>query len=326
MVLVNAAGCGSAMKDYGHVLRDEPDWAERAEAFAARVRDVTEFLAEVEPRAERGPLAGIERIAYHDACHLAHAQAVRAQPRELLRGIPGLEVIDPDGWEICCGSAGIYNLTQPEPAAELGRRKVANLRATGATAIAAANPGCAIQIAAHAEATGDPLTVYHPLELLAQSISGGIEWQKLRCGRPTAPTTGSRTSSPTRRWRWSPSCSASSGRGARSCSPPAASARPSVTRASCPASCPRPRASATATWQVAPAPADLQDRRVEITGPTDRKMVINALNSGARGFMADFEDSNSPTLAATCSAASATCATRSTGRSTSPPTRARSTA
>ncbi len=105
----------------------------------------------------------------------------------------------------------------------------------------------------------------------------------------------------------------------------AASARPSATRASCPASCPRPQGVRDGEWQVAPAPADLQDRRVEITGPTDRKMVINALNSGARGFMADFEDSNSPTLAATCSAASATCATRSTGRSTSPPTRARST-
>jgi glycolate oxidase iron-sulfur subunit len=171
VVLVNAAGCGSAMKDYGHLLRDDPDWAERADAFAARVRDVTEFLAEVEPRAERRAI-DIDRVAYHDACHLAHAQGVRAQPRALLRGIPGLEVVEPAGWEICCGSAGIYNLVQPDAAAELGRRKVANLRATGARAIAAANPGCAIQIAAHAERTGPPLTVYHPLELLAMSIDG----------------------------------------------------------------------------------------------------------------------------------------------------------
>jgi len=180
VVVVNAAGCGSAMKDYAHVLRDEPEWAGRAESFAAKVRDVTEFLADVEPRAERGPLreTGIDKIAYHDACHLAHAQGVRAQPRDLLRAIPGLEVVDPQGWEICCGSAGIYNLTQPEPAAELGRRKVANLRATGATAIAAANPGCAIQIAAHAEQTGEPLRVYHPMELLAESINGAMNGRR----------------------------------------------------------------------------------------------------------------------------------------------------
>jgi glycolate oxidase iron-sulfur subunit len=169
VVIVNAAGCGSAMKDYAHVLRDDPEWAPRAEEFAAKVRDVTEFLAELEPVAPRAPI-GIDKVAYHDACHLAHAQGVRAQPRTLLRGIPGLEVVDPAGWEICCGSAGIYNLTQPDAAAELGRRKVDNLRATGATAIAAANPGCAIQIAAHAELTGDPLTIYHPMELVAMSI------------------------------------------------------------------------------------------------------------------------------------------------------------
>ena len=174
VVVVNAAGCGSAMKDYAHVLRDEPEWVGPAEEFAAKVRDVTEFLADVEPRAGRRPLRGVDRIAYHDACHLAHAQGVRAQPRELLNAIPGLEVVDPEGWEICCGSAGIYNLVQPEPAAELGRRKVENLRATGATAIAAANPGCAIQIAAHAEQTGDPLRVYHPMELLAESINGAM--------------------------------------------------------------------------------------------------------------------------------------------------------
>jgi glycolate oxidase iron-sulfur subunit len=171
-VVVNAAGCGSAMKDYAHVLRDDPDWAGRAERFSAKVRDVTEFLAGVEPRAERHPIA-IKKLAYHDACHLAHAQGVRAQPRELLRAIPELEVIDPPGWEICCGSAGIYNMTHPEPAAELGRRKVENLRTTGAEAVAAANPGCTIQIQAHAQQTGDPLRVYHPLELLQMSISGG---------------------------------------------------------------------------------------------------------------------------------------------------------
>jgi glycolate dehydrogenase iron-sulfur subunit len=168
-VIVNAAGCGSAMRDYGHVLRDEPEWAERAAAFAERVRDVSEFLAEAGPRAERRPLE--LRAAYHDACHLAHAQGVRAQPRELLRGIPGIELLEPAEWELCCGSAGIYNLVQPEPAAELGERKARNLLDTGAEAVAAANPGCALQITAHTERLGKPLPVLHPMELLARSIT-----------------------------------------------------------------------------------------------------------------------------------------------------------
>ena len=167
IVAVNAAGCGSAMKEYGRLLADDPEWAERAAAFAARVADVTEVLASVEPRAPRHavPLT----VAYHDACHLAHAQAVRAEPRAVLAGIPGLTVLQPAEWEICCGSAGLYNMLEPEPAGELGRRKVANLAATGATAVVAGNPGCALQIAAHSEPT---LTVYHPIEILDASISG----------------------------------------------------------------------------------------------------------------------------------------------------------
>ena len=168
-VIVNAAGCGSAMKDYGHVLRDEPDWAERAAAFSARVRDVSEFLAQAGPRAERRPIE--IKVAYHDACHLAHAQRVRSQPRELLRGIPGLELVEPADWELCCGSAGIYNLVQPEPAAQLGERKARNLLDTGAEAVVAGNPGCALQISAHTERFGRPLPVLHPMELLARSIA-----------------------------------------------------------------------------------------------------------------------------------------------------------
>ncbi len=167
-VAVNVAGCGSGMKDYAHLLSDDPDWAERAAAFSAKVRDVTELLAEFEPQAERHPLA--LRVAYHDACHLAHAQQVRAQPRALLRGIPGLELLEPADWEICCGSAGIYNLVEPQAAAELGARKAANLVATGAEAVAAGNPGCALQINAH---LGDRrLPVYHPMTLLDHSIRG----------------------------------------------------------------------------------------------------------------------------------------------------------
>jgi glycolate oxidase iron-sulfur subunit len=170
-VVANAAGCGSSMKDYGHLLRDDDEWAERAAQFSAKVRDVTELLADNEPRAERHPLP--MKVAYHDACHLAHAQAVRAQPRDLLSQIPQLELVEPAGWEMCCGSAGIYNLLNPEPAAELGRRKVENLLATGAEVIAAGNPGCAIQIAAVSEQMGRPLSVRHPIELIQMSIQGG---------------------------------------------------------------------------------------------------------------------------------------------------------
>jgi glycolate oxidase iron-sulfur subunit len=167
-VVVNAAGCGSAMKDYGHLLREDPEWAERAAKFSEKVKDVNELLAADEPRAERRPLP--MKVAYHDACHLSHAQGVRSQPRELLRGIPELELVEPKEWEICCGSAGVYNLLKPEPASELGERKARNLLDTGADAIAAANPGCALQIAAHSERLGRRLEVFHPMELLARSI------------------------------------------------------------------------------------------------------------------------------------------------------------
>ena len=164
-VAVNVAGCGSGMKDYAHLLADDPAWADRATAFAAKVRDVSELLAEFEPQAPRHPLP--MRVAYHDACHLAHAQKVRAQPRALLNAIPGLELKEPAEWELCCGSAGIYNLVEPEAAAKLGARKAANLAATGAEAIAAGNPGCAIQIGAHLD-----IPVFHPMTLLDHSIRG----------------------------------------------------------------------------------------------------------------------------------------------------------
>ncbi len=167
-IVVNAAGCGSALKDYGHMLRDDDAWRERAERFGAKVRDVHELLAEAAPRATRHPVA--LRLAYHDACHLAHAQGVRAQPRALLRAIPGIELVEPAEWELCCGSAGIYNLTRPEAAAQLGARKADNLLATGAEAIAAANPGCTLQIAAHLKRRGRPLPILHPMEILDRSI------------------------------------------------------------------------------------------------------------------------------------------------------------
>jgi glycolate oxidase iron-sulfur subunit len=164
-IVANVAGCGSAMKDYAHLLADDPEWGERAKAFSAKVKDVHELLAEHEPQAVRHPIP--LRAAYHDACHLAHAQQIRAQPRELLRGIPGLELLEPAEWELCCGSAGIYNLLQPEAADKLGARKAENLRATGAEAIAAANPGCALQIGRHLD-----LPIYHPMTLLDLSLRG----------------------------------------------------------------------------------------------------------------------------------------------------------
>jgi glycolate dehydrogenase iron-sulfur subunit len=196
-VVVNAAGCGSAMKDYAHLLAGDPAWAERAEAFSAKVRDVTVLLAEAGPLAPRHPLP--LRVAYHDACHLAHAQGVRAQPRAVLTTIPGLELAEPAEWEVCCGSAGIYNLLEPEAASQLGRRKAENLLATGAQAVAAANPGCTLQISAALTALGRPLPVHHPVELLDASIAGGFPerrspWQRLRESR----SSGRRRASPKR--------------------------------------------------------------------------------------------------------------------------------
>jgi glycolate oxidase iron-sulfur subunit len=163
-VVVNAAGCGAAMRQYGELL-DTP----AAHAFSNRVRDVSELLGSIEPRAPRGPVP--LKVVYHDACHLAHAQQVRAQPRKLLEGIPELELLEnPTEPEICCGSAGIYNLVQPQAAADLGQRKARNLLATGADAIAAGNPGCAAQLDLHLRELERPLPIYHPTELLWRSL------------------------------------------------------------------------------------------------------------------------------------------------------------
>jgi glycolate oxidase iron-sulfur subunit len=163
-VIVNAAGCGSAMKEYGDLL-GTPE----AQEFSTHVRDISEFLGSIEPRAARGPVP--LRVAYHDACHLAHAQGVRAQPRDLLSGIPELELLEVGTErELCCGSAGIYNLVQPDAAAELGERKARHLIETGAEAIAAGNPGCVAQLDLHLRRLGRPLAMYHPIELLDRSI------------------------------------------------------------------------------------------------------------------------------------------------------------
>ena len=170
-IVVNAAGCGSSMKEYGELFHDDAAWADRARAFSAKVRDVSEVLVELgEPRARRHPITA--RVVYHDACHLAHAQGVRAQPRALLAAIPGIEVVSPVEADICCGSAGIYNLVQPEPASQLGERKARHIAALNPDIIATGNPGCTLQIAAAGRRLGHQWTIVHPIELIDRSITG----------------------------------------------------------------------------------------------------------------------------------------------------------
>jgi glycolate oxidase iron-sulfur subunit len=170
-VVVNAAGCGSTMKEYGYLLRDDSEYAEKAKAFSAKVRDVSEFLQELGPVAERNPLP--VTAAYHDACHLAHAQGVRKQPRQTLKQIPGIDVKEIREAEICCGSAGIYNMVEPEPAAELGERKANNILKTGAQIIVTSNPGCMLQIQSSLKKMGHGgLPMAHPVEVLDASLRG----------------------------------------------------------------------------------------------------------------------------------------------------------
>ncbi len=170
-IVVNAAGCGSAMKEYGELFEGDPQWEERARAISQKVRDVSQILIELgEPRAVRKPIRS--RVVYHDACHLAHGQGVRAEPRALLQAIPGVELLTPAESDICCGSAGIYNLVQPEPARELGMRKARHIAALSPDMIATGNPGCTLQIAAAARGLGHDWPIVHPIELLDASIRG----------------------------------------------------------------------------------------------------------------------------------------------------------
>ena len=166
-ILTNAAGCGSGMKEYGSLFRGEPEEAE-AEQFAGRVKDVTEFLAGLGLRPPPSLPAPL-RLAYHDACHLAHAQGVVAAPRELLRAIPNLALVDVPEGDMCCGSAGTYNLEQPELAGALGERKARNLLRAQGEAVACGNIGCLIQIRTHLERLGRPLPVMHTLQVLDQA-------------------------------------------------------------------------------------------------------------------------------------------------------------
>ena len=169
-IVVNAAGCGSTMKEYADLLADDRGYSQRAAEFAGKVRDVSEILSELGPVAPRHPLQ--VTVAYHDACHLGHAQGVRRQPRELLGQIPGLEVREIAEAELCCGSAGIYNILNPEPARELGDRKAANIVKTGADLLVTANPGCLMQVASAIERSGHPMGMAHTIEVLDAAIRG----------------------------------------------------------------------------------------------------------------------------------------------------------
>jgi glycolate oxidase iron-sulfur subunit len=169
-VVVNSAGCGSAMKEYERLLSGDPDWSGRAAAMSARVRDLSEFLAELGPAAPRHPLP--VTAAYHDACHLGHAQRITRQPRELLRAIPELSLVELPDAGTCCGSAGVYNLLQPEAASELGARKAQAVLDAGAPLLISANPGCSLQIAAALADRGEHITVAHTAEILDASLRG----------------------------------------------------------------------------------------------------------------------------------------------------------
>ena len=169
-IVTNAAGCGSNVKEYGHLLRDEPEYAERAKVFAAKCKDITEILAELEPRAKRNTLK--LRVAFHDSCHLQHAQGVRTQPRALLSSIPGLEIAEIPEAAICCGSAGIYNLVQPDAANALGDRKANLIAPLKTDVVATGNPGCVLQLQASLARCGCETPVVHTIQLLDASIRG----------------------------------------------------------------------------------------------------------------------------------------------------------
>jgi len=172
VIAINSAGCGSAMKEYGHLLRDDPNYAQRAKAFAAKCRDLSEILAGLPPRTKRSPMP--MRVAFHDACHLQHAQKITAQPRELLKSIVGLHLLEIGEAGTCCGSAGVYNLLQPRTARELGDRKARHVLETGAQVLASANPGCLLQIRASLLSMGHDIPAVHWIQLLDASIHGTI--------------------------------------------------------------------------------------------------------------------------------------------------------
>ncbi|MEL7142701.1 MAG: (Fe-S)-binding protein [Cyanobacteria bacterium J06643_4] len=170
-VIINAAGCGHTLKEYGHILADDLEYCDRAKAFSAKVRDVQEFLAEIGLTAPLHPLQDEPlKMVYQDACHLLHGQKISRQPRDLLKQIPGVTLRESIDAALCCGSAGVYNMLQPEIAEELGQMKAKNLVKTGAGLIASSNPGCSLQIKKSLEKQGETVSLMHPMQLLDLSI------------------------------------------------------------------------------------------------------------------------------------------------------------
>ncbi len=168
-IIINAAGCGTTLKEYGDLLADDPAWAKRAERFSLKVHDIHEFLAELPYRAPRGRIAA--RVTYQDPCHLAHGQGVTHQPRDLIRSIPGVEFVEMADSDWCCGSAGIYNITNPSMSLAILEQKMDRLAATGADILATGNPGCMIQLAYGLRRRGITMEVVHPITLLDRSYS-----------------------------------------------------------------------------------------------------------------------------------------------------------
>jgi glycolate oxidase iron-sulfur subunit len=173
-IIVNAAGCGAALKEYGHLLRDDSQFAKRAADFSAKVKDITEFLGELEQRGELNremrPLH--LTVTYQEACHLVHAQRITEQPRRLLHAVPGLRLVEMDESALCCGSAGIYNITQPEMSRRLLTRKMRHALATEAAVIVSTNPGCILQLQAGVRAAGAPVRVAHLVDVLDAAYAG----------------------------------------------------------------------------------------------------------------------------------------------------------
>ncbi|NEP76514.1 (Fe-S)-binding protein, partial [Okeania sp. SIO2G5] len=172
-IIINAAGCGHTLKDYGHILQDDDVYREKAIAFSSTVKDVQEFLATIDLTSPFHPLQEEPlTVVYQDACHLLHSQKISVQPRQLLKQIPNVQLREPLDAALCCGSAGVYNMLQPEVAEELGQQKVQNLLNTGASVIASPNPGCSLQIRNHLQAQDQQISLLHPIELLDRSIRG----------------------------------------------------------------------------------------------------------------------------------------------------------